>query len=49
MKKIRIIKLHDTQPETDLKNTTAAERIGMMKELAETAWAFKGDPIVDNS
>jgi len=37
-------KLSDQGTERDLGRTTAAERIGMMWQLALDAWAFKGDP-----
>lgn len=29
----------------DLKNTTPAERWAMMWQLAQDAWAFKGEPV----
>ena len=31
----------------DLKNTTAKDRWAMMWQLAQNAWAFKGEPIVE--
>lgn len=31
----------------DLKNTTPAERWAMMWQLAQDAWAFKGEPIAE--
>lgn len=31
----------------DLKNTTPAERWAMMWQLAQNAWAFKGEPVAE--
>ena len=31
----------------DLKNTTPAERLGMMWQLTLDAWAFKGEPVAE--
>lgn len=46
-KTIRVKSLHDHTPDDDLANTTPAERIGMMWQLAVDAWAFKGEEIAD--
>lgn len=32
----------------DLKNTTAAERWAMMRQLALDAWAFKGESVAES-
>jgi len=40
---VRITRLSDQGKEPDLKNTTAAERVGMMWQLALDAWAMMGD------
>ena len=32
----------------DLKNTTPAERLAMMWQLALDAWAFKGEPLAES-
>jgi len=45
--KIRITRLRDQGKEDDLKGTTAEERIGMMWQLAQDAWAFMGEPIAE--
>ena len=42
---VRISRLQDQGDETDLENTTAAERVGMMWQLALDAWAFMGEPV----
>ena len=44
---IRIRKLSEQGQETDLQNTTPAERLGMMWQLALDAWAFKGEPVAE--
>ena len=38
---IRITKLHAAQPETDLRGKPPAELLGMMWQLALSAWSFK--------
>jgi hypothetical protein len=40
---IRVRRLHEQGTETDLRNTTPGERIGMMSQLAMDAWAFMGE------
>jgi hypothetical protein len=44
-RKLHISRLHQQGDEDDLRQTTAAERIGMMWQLALDAWAFKGEPV----
>ena len=46
-RKIRIGKLSEQGQERDLQNTTPAQRLGMMWQLALDAWAFKGEPIAE--
>jgi hypothetical protein len=41
-RQIRVTRLKDQGRERDLENTTPAERIGMMWQLALDAWAFTG-------
>ena len=43
--KVRISKLKDQGKELDLRDTTPAERLSMMWQLALDAWAFKGEQI----
>ncbi|MBA4115777.1 MAG: hypothetical protein H0X71_04930 [Rubrobacter sp.] len=45
IREIRIRRLHDREPETDLADTTAAERLSMMWQLALDAWSFKGEAL----
>jgi hypothetical protein len=44
---VRIIGLHEQTNDSDLRDTTPAERIGMMWQVALDAWAFKGEPVAD--
>ena len=44
---IRVVKLHDQDIDCDLADTTPADRIGMMWQLALDAWAFMGEPIAE--
>jgi hypothetical protein len=46
--KIRIQKLTDQGKEEDLLNTTPAERLSMMWQLAVDAWLFKGESIAQS-
>jgi hypothetical protein len=46
-REIQIRKLHDQEGELDLRETTPAERLGMMWQLALDAWAFKGEVIAE--
>ncbi len=48
-KTIRVRKLSEQGTERDLKDTTPAERIGMMWQLALDAWAFKGEPVDESA
>lgn len=43
---MRITSLREQGQETDLDFTTPAERLSMMWQLAQDAWAFMGEPIV---
>ncbi len=45
----RVRGLHDEQEEgdTDLENTTPAERLSMMWQLALDVWAVKGEPVAE--
>ncbi len=45
---IRVQKLADHREETDLQDTSAAERLSMMWQLAIDAWAFKGEAIAQS-
>ena len=47
-RQIRVGKLNEQGQEDDLQHTTAAERIGMMWQLALDAWAFKGEPVAES-
>ncbi len=42
---IRVTKLSDQGTEPDLKDSTPAERLGMMWQLALDAWAFTGENV----
>ena len=41
----RLSTLKEQGLETDLEDTTAEERVGMMWQLALDAWAFMGEPV----
>ena len=45
--RIQVVGLHDQNTETGLEDTTPAERIDMMWQLALDAWAFMGEPIAE--
>jgi hypothetical protein len=45
---IRIQKLSEQGKESDLRETTPAERLAMMWQLALDAWAFKGEPLAES-
>ena len=45
---VRITRLEDQGEEGDLKETTAAERLGMMWQLTVDAWLFKGEDIAQS-
>ena len=44
---IQIRKTSLKEETDDLKNTTPAERLGMMWQLTLDAWALKGEPLVE--
>lgn len=44
---IRITRLRDQGGEPDLWETTPAERIGMLWQLALDAWAFMGEAVAE--
>jgi hypothetical protein len=44
---IRVTRLKDQGAERDLADTTPAERIGMMWQLALDAWEMMGEPVVE--
>lgn len=46
-RQIQVKKLSEQTDDFDLKNTTPAERFGMMWQLTLDAWAFKGEPIAE--
>lgn len=45
--RVRKSTLAEQDLDADLDGTTAAERIGMMWQLALDAWAFKGRPVAE--
>jgi hypothetical protein len=45
---IRVKRLHEQGSETDLKDTTPAERLSMMWQLALDAWNFKGEVLAES-
>jgi hypothetical protein len=45
---IRVKKLHEQERDTDLKDTTPAERLSMMWQLALDAWTFKGEVLAES-
>jgi hypothetical protein len=47
-REIRVVKLSDPEKAADLrKTTTPEERWAMMWQLAQDAWAFKGEPVAE--
>ena len=44
---VRVICLKEQGNETDLEQSTPAERLGMMWQLALDAWAFMGEPVAE--
>ena len=44
---IQVRKTSLKEESDDLKNTTPAERLGMMWQLTLDAWAFKGEPVAE--
>jgi hypothetical protein len=45
---VRKTTLQAQDHDEDLADTTAAERLGMMWQLALDAWAFKGEPLAES-
>ena len=45
---IKVRRLEEQGKETDLRSTDAAERLGMMWQLAQDAWAFMGEPVAES-
>ncbi len=45
---VRITTLESQGTESDLCQTTVAQRIDMMWQLALDAWMFKGEPVVES-
>ena len=43
-RQIRVLKLSEQDNDSDLKQTTPQERWAMMWQLAQDAWAFRGEP-----
>lgn len=46
-KRLRVTTLSQQGQEDDLRGTTVEERFNMMWQLALDAWAFKGEPVVE--
>ena len=46
-RQIKVMKLSEQDDNSDLKNTTPAERWAMMWQLTLDAWAFKGEPLAE--
>jgi hypothetical protein len=46
-RQIKITKLSDQTGDFDLRNTTPAERLAIMRQLTLDAWAFKGEPVAE--
>ena len=44
---IQVRKTSLKEESDELKNTTPAERLGMMWQLTLDAWAFKGEPVAE--
>ncbi len=42
---VRVTRLNQQGSESDLSDTTAAQRLEMMWQLAIDAWAFMGEPV----
>jgi hypothetical protein len=45
---VRVTTLHDQGTKIDVKQTTPAQRLSMMWQLALDAWAFKGEPLAES-
>ncbi len=44
---IRVRRLSDRGPDRDMADTTPAERMGMMWQLALDAWSFMGEDLAE--
>lgn len=42
--RVRVRRLHEDQGAEDVADLTPAERVGMMWQLTQDAWTFKGEP-----
>jgi hypothetical protein len=47
-RRVRIGSLYEQGKETDLDDTTPAERLSMMWQLALDAWTFKGEALAES-
>jgi hypothetical protein len=47
-RRVKIGSLYEQGKETDLENTTPAERLSMMWQLALDAWTFKGEALAQS-
>lgn len=47
-RQIRVLKLSEQDDDSDLKQTTPQERWAMIWQLAQDAWAFRGEPSVES-
>jgi hypothetical protein len=47
-RKVQVRKTSLKEETDDLKNTTPAERWAMMWQLAQNAWAFRGEPVAES-
>ena len=45
---VRMKTLHEQGTENDLQQTTPAQRLSMMWQLALDAWAFKGESLAES-
>ena len=45
---VRVRRLHEQDNDDDLRDTTPAERLGMMWQLTLDAWAFKGESVAQS-
>jgi hypothetical protein len=46
-RQIKVMKLSQQDDNSDLRQTTPAERWAMMWQLTLDAWAFKGEPLAE--
>jgi hypothetical protein len=47
-KSVRIVGLHDREPEKDLDGATPAERLSMVWPVTLNAWAFKEETLAES-